>query len=300
MKRFAAPAIVVCVALSVATGRAQDIKLTGIISVPTLKCALLEVPAKNPLLRVHILSEGDNAEGLSVKRIDAASGRVEVEYGGATRLLRLNSTKAGPDDIDATNTLQSAVSLRSADFRSVSSIYGRLKGRTILVHPELRVREFSTTAAATNASEVADALEKMFRQYELATIPDGTNFIMLVPNTLTNSVHPRSGEMHPGEAAEIIEVGQMNFPRTDAFVVLRIYQMLTGRTFVYNQHMEGNTSIIDSPVSGEIYFVNTSSLSKNEAIYALETLFDWNGIKIIPIDDKSFKVEIVPYLKRPH
>lgn len=305
MKRSGAPIIFLCFGLSVANGQAPGVKLTGLIEVPPLKCAVLEFQAEVPYLRAATLSEGDRRDGVTVTSIDEASEGVAVEYQGTTNWLRLDPTEAAPSTRDRANATSPTVLLRSADFRSISVLYGKLKGRTILVHPELRFRKFSTTATAANASELTEVLEKMFHQDGLATIPDGTNFVMLVPNALTNLVHPRPAEIHPlarktapSTPEEKIETGTMNFPDTDAFDVLRIYQMLTTRTFVYQHHMEGTTNFIDTRISGNIYFVNASPLSTDEAIYALETMFDWNGIKIIPIDDRSFRIEMVPYLKR--
>jgi hypothetical protein len=85
----------------------------------------------------------------------------------------------------------------------------------------------------------------------------------------------------PEERAVFIEYafmppGTLNFPTQSIWRVAVIYAALLGRTLDTNAALGGRL--------GWVSFKNQTTLSREEASYALETLFAWQGFKLIPVD----------------
>jgi len=53
------------------------------------------------------------------------------------------------------------------------------------------------------------------------------------------------------------------------------------------------------PIPGSRVYLHTRILSKAEMLYAYDTLLEWNGLKVVLIDDKTFKVVRVPSASSP-
>jgi hypothetical protein len=182
-------------------------------------------------------------------------------------------------------TTAAGIHLREAKLQQALELYAQIKGRTILRHPLLKPITVSLDAEIPTAA----AFEDMFRQHGIATIVDGEKFVMVVPIAQTNFVTPRSnkivstvlGDLSSMTNNVVIPAGAINFLPTDLDQVIPIYSDIIER----------------KPASGSkfpyglIYLRTVNPLSKAEVIYALETLFAWNGFKLVPEDDKTFRAE---------
>jgi len=191
--------------------------------------------------------------------------------------------QSGPTEI--TNV---PVRLDNADLQQALDFYASIKGRTVLQHPLLKRTTISVVAAGQKA-QLEAAFEDAFRAQEMGVIPDGEKFVMIVPASLTNFVTPGSdkivstvlGDLSSLMNNQILPAGTINFPGSDVNAVVRIYGEIIGRKLAAGSQRP----------HGIIRLKTATPLSKAEVIYAFETLFDWQGLRMVPESDKTFRVE---------
>ena len=166
-------------------------------------------------------------------------------------------------------------------------LYGELTGKTILTSSALPSLPNSVDSELpANKEDAISFLEKQFSKSGISIVEDGPHFVRLVPSTdlnagLTNA--PLRGAQLPvSPNQELIPVGAVNFPSTALSQVLPIYSELKNCTIL-------RTRFLPSP---SIHFKNQCPLTREELVYALETVLALNGISIVD-DGRSF-VQIVP------
>jgi hypothetical protein len=81
---------------------------------------------------------------------------------------------------------------------------------------------------------------------------------------------------------ETVTSGMIDFQDVDMGQVFDIYARLLGR-----QRKDGNFL---NQRGARINLKSTCGLSKAQTIYALETLFRWNGANVVLNDDNTFSV----------
>src|SRR5207249_4185885 len=94
---------------------------------------------------------------------------------------------------------------------------------------------------------------------------------------------PQTASGLPGASAsseEVIPAGVINFPLTDLKETLKIYSELVGREIL-------SSSVLPS---APIVLKTQGTLTKREAIQALDAVLALNGIAAIPVGDKSMKI----------
>ncbi len=270
----------VCVLAFVASAQPEKpaIKLTGIINLPDFKRALLEIQEKNhPVKWIDraTLAEGQRHGHVEVFKIDSAKGTVTVRDTEKETALAFESQT---EPVLSTNTSNPTVRLDDADFAQVLDIYAELKGRTVLRPATLPGGGFSFKAAARDKTEATKAIEEEFLRRGITVIPDGEKFVMVVPASMAKEVAPHSPKPNVTPADKILPKGTINLSNIDVNQALMIYGGLIDRKFV-RAH-----AVASPPIS----FRSTTPLTKDEAIYALDTLFGWNNISIVLNDDKTF------------
>ena len=154
-------------------------------------------------------------------------------------------------------------------------VYAQVTGRTLLEHPQLPNVSFSFTAAATNNAEAARALEKAFSANGIATVMDGDEFVMVVPEALALKVHPGSGDIR--EANPASRTNDVHFPNIDVNTLLNIYGSLVGKNFK-------STADVGNP---QLSFKSQGKLTREEVLYGFDTLLKWNGVQVVPLDEKT-------------
>jgi hypothetical protein len=276
----------VCLASAQTTG--NNVSVIGIINGFGLDCAVLTVVDPNhevPITNQIALSEGQSFWGTTVRRLDAKTGVVTVDLGGEMRLLRFQDTNNSGTNA-ALGGVAPAIRLRGVLFSGmvgIRDLYAQLKDRNVLEYPGLGERRFSLTANPQNKAEAVKVFEQMFEREKIAIIPDGRKFVMLVPYASTNSVMPLSDQIH--STGELLAPHSMNlFGGVPLDKVLELYGQYQGRPV---------NRALEAPCCSLIYFVQQTPLSKEEICYALETLFAWNGIRLISNGDKSYNWEVI-------
>jgi hypothetical protein len=162
--------------------------------------------------------------------------------------------------------------------------YGKVTTRTVLQHRSLSDVSITLRARPANELEAGAAIEKALAAKGVRFIPDGSKFVMVVPEAHAAGAHPHSSALEPSDP--MIPKGEVNFPFMDVYQTFDFYAILVGRKLVQP----------DEPIpNGPLIFYNETPLSKNEVCYALDTLFAWNGVKIVKVRDDKLRLESIPY-----
>jgi hypothetical protein len=128
--------------------------------------------------------------------------------------------------------------------------------------------------------------ESEFSKKNISVIPDGPSFVRLLRvgewEAGLSNAPIRGAHLRASPSKEMIPAGAVNFPGTDLTQVLNIYAELKNRTIL-------RTRFLPSPV---VRFKTQCPLTKEELVYALETVLALDGISTV--DDGQSFVQIVP------
>lgn len=205
------------------------------------------------------------------------------------------------DGVDYTNSLprpdrpataKSWIHLQNVDFKQAMDLYGRLCGRTILLHPYVLSEPFSCEASWADESpaktEVIACISKALDQRNASSLEDGDCFLQIIPSALAQTATldakaPPTSKTEMIQRATLdtkapIQPGMVDFQGVEISQALDIYGRLVGRQRKDHEPRPMAT----------INFKTTCPLSKAQVIYAFETLFRWNGTEIVLNDDLTF------------
>lgn len=258
-------------------GVLPQVELRGIVNVLGQQVGVLQIDRETWVVKTgdHFhAGTGRNDFQVEVLEVDLTNETVQTQIAGKVFTNSL-STAYRPA------AARSWVHLQAVDFKKATEIYANLARRTVLLHPGVEMRPFSCAAAWTNAApdktEIAGAFTKPLSQLGIATLEDGDCFLQILPAELLPGASPGAKDLPAG--AENIARGMIDFESVDMSQVINIYGKLLGR------QLKG-----DAGYRLPIHLTTTCPLSKAQVIYAFETLFRWNGIKIILNDDNTFSV----------
>lgn len=264
-----------------ATLQAQTLaapRLCGIINLSDTKRAVLELPTKSPAgIGWSILAEGQREGDVRLLEIHPETGSVKVNLVHNPELKTLNLTNTAPNGLDAAT----GIVLENAPLESLLSLFGEFSGHTLLRWPSLTNRLFSVGASNVNKANVTVILQRALTLGHLEVIPDGDNFLMIVPESEAAHARPGAPKVDSsGATTELLPPGAINFPNTDITQVMQIYAELVGKKLDRSARY---------PMAGTIHFKNQTPLTKQEVVYALDMLFAWNGVKMAPLGESSIK-----------
>jgi hypothetical protein len=164
-------------------------RLSGILSLPEEKESVFEFTTDCCGPRYAILAEGESWSGVKVRSIRPELRQVEVAVGGMQEPQTLALASATNNPANSTANLE----LVKASLHSTLDLYGRFSGKTLLYYPRLVSADFSQRARATNRFELARILEAVLAAQEIAAVPDGNKFTMIVPKSDTHYQATRAG-----------------------------------------------------------------------------------------------------------
>jgi hypothetical protein len=257
-------------------------RLAGIVSLPDQSCAVLELAKSGHLsARQIVLSERQREEDVEVEKIEPEKGSVKLVWEGAGGTeVRLNNT---------TNLPVPGIVLEDVGLNAVLELLGQFTNRSLLRWPHLPASSFNLRASAKDNRGAVRVVAEALVAHGLSIIPDGEKFLMIVPKSEAARVNPHAPRpeasresgtetqtVTPGSGSkeeELILPGMIDFRGADTRQVVEIYSSMVGRTFD-----RGGPPINN----GFISFYTQTRLTKEEAIYALETMLRWNGIKLVP------------------
>src|SRR5579883_546695 len=170
------------------------------------------------------------------------------------------------------------VQLQNADLDKVLDLYAQLVNRTVL-HGTLPASKFTFDIPATNLTVAAEIVVKALKEQGLTTILDGEKFVLVVTDAQASKAEPHSSQIHsPGEKA----IGTLSFSSASLVSALSVYAGLMGAS-----GFEQTSDFAMPPLS--ISVKTQTNLTKSEAIYALDTIFQLDGFKIVPASNNRLK-----------
>ena len=225
----------------------------------------------------YAMAKGVRVGNVEVITINPAEGRVEFMLSPGMRSLVLKITNSPPVGI----------SFQNAGLVSALELYGQLKGRSIL-HPFLGYsRTLTLRAPAKTKMEVVEAIEAALKGEGLAVVPDGTKFVLVVPQTQAASAVPRSSFIKASDEnakqPEILPQGSVCFRNSETMQAVQVYASVVGRKL----ENPDRTPRIANP---GIVFLNQTPLTLEEVRYALDTLFAWQGFEMVEVGEKGIKM----------
>ena len=249
--------------------------LEGIFNLPDFERCLVNESGSSQFS--HVLAKGHRVGNVEVITINPAEGRVEFMLWPGRRSLVLEITNSPPVGI----------SFQNAGLVSVLELYGEVKGRSIL-HPFLgHSIALNLRAPAKTKMEAVGAIEGALKGEGLAVVPDGTKFVIVVPQAQAASAVPRSSlikaSAEKAKQPEVLPPGLVNFRNADTMQAVQLYAALVGRELEDADQNRGSAS-------GVITFRSQTPLTKEEARYALDTLFAWEGFQMAEVGEKGIKL----------
>jgi hypothetical protein len=264
-------------------------RLSGIISLPDVRRALLEFPMGSFGSTWSILAEGQREGEIELLQIDPDNATVKLKL-PASGPITLGLTNAGTPQ--AGSSLR--IVLQDASLEPALRLYSQCSSRSLLRWQVLPKLSFTLNAPAADQAAAAQILQDALVKKGLAIIPDGAKFIMIVPKAMAATVKPHSADLTPTPdtgQSELLPAGTINFPNTDAQQVMQIYAELVGRK------LARPTGLPLVP-NATIQFRNETPLTRQEVVYALDMVFELAGIKMVPAGGDSIKP--IPFIRPNH
>lgn len=262
--------------------RTPDWQVSGIIDTPQFHGAI--VYQRNPVRLLefsYVLQPGQRVNTFELLSISQTNRSVEVNIEGAKTNLTLAIQG------EAISGLERGVDLANADLNAVLEIYGRLSKRTPLIYPSLQGTKISGQIVITNAAEILHGMEKTLLEQKVSLIPSGVKFVMVVPTaTASNAIaqlpkpdeagNSASASVMAKDAAHAIPSGEIDFPRVPLAMVLDLYGQMVGS----KDHIRTD-QVRPKDFQVMITTKTQTPLTVKEACYAFDTLFAWNGYKVV-------------------
>jgi hypothetical protein len=176
--------------------------------------------------------------------------------------------------------------LDNANIDLVLFLYAQLTGRTLLRSPHLPATNLSLNATATAQAPIVLSLQRALAKSGITVIPDGEKFLHVVPDSEISIANTHSSEIiltNTGSQSTLAGGVFINLPNADLRKVVNLYAELTGRVLEQSQRV---------PLNRTINLTTQTALNLHECSYALETLLNWHGLKVVPTGGDSFQVDL--------
>lgn len=203
---------------------------------------------------------------------------------GAVKALLLAIFFAGCGPLFAqTNPAKPALPA-SVNLDKVLLLYGELSGRTVLRHPDLSNKTFVLNHTTTNRAELVRAIETAFTEKEIIAIPDGEKFVLVGAKSQEVQLIAASTNA-PASTTKRYPKGSM------VLINASITQTLTLYAGVLGKKLE---PVSPPPATSLVSLTQTTDWTKEECLYALETLTRWQGWQLTPVGSDRAKAVTLP------
>lgn len=199
--------------------------------------------------------------------------------------------------LPAQNVLTNPPASQPVRLDKVLVLYSGLTDRTVLQYPALPNAWVTLNLTTTNRAQVARMIETSAAAQGIALVPDGEKFVLAAPQYVAARLNPQAAKIPPAgpndPAARIFPTGSINWTAVRLSQALPVYAEILGQKL-------DSSGLPPQTAGREIVFVNRTPLTRAELSYALETLFGWNGVKMVPAGDgfiKAVPVEVNPTVK---
>jgi hypothetical protein len=169
-------------------------------------------------------------------------------------------------------------------------VYGSLTGKTVLMPSGLpRLPDAVIADPPSDKTNAIARIERALSEQGLEVVQDGPHFVRVFRKearaSLTNAPL-RGAELAGAKGQESLPPGGINFTQADLNQVLSIYSMLSQRTILRPVTLPAPT----------VSLKTQCALTKEEALYAFETVLALNGICVV--HDGTKFVQVVPMAER--
>jgi hypothetical protein len=169
-------------------------------------------------------------------------------------------------------------------------VYRNLTGKTVLMPSGLpRLPDSIIADLPADKTNAIARIERALSEQGLEVVPDGPHFVRVHLKQAGNPLiyaPLRGAELAPSKGQQIGPLGMFSFSQADLNQVLSIYAEVSQRTIL-------RPTTLPAPT---VSLKTQCALTKEEALYAIATVFALNGICML--DDGPKFVQVVPMGQR--
>jgi len=258
-------------------------RLAGVVCLPERKVEILEVkPTGSGRAGQLILNEGQREGEVEVIQIESEKGIVKFPAGGTDFVENFHFENR----THQSGGTGSRIMLDRADMDPVLKLHSEFKDLNLLRSARLPTVVLGVNVSPTNKLQAALVLEQALAGKGITTIQDGEKFLIVVLESEAATVRPRSAEIKSaaatGDQMEFFPPGAINFTSGSLNQVAQIYAAIVDCKL----ESYPRSTLPDAAVK----FQNQTPLSMEECLYALETLFGWQGLKAVPGNGNLAKI----------
>jgi hypothetical protein len=261
--------------------------LTGIINIEELKLAVLQEPRSlSRPAREIILKEGEKEDRTQLLEIHPKNGTVKISIAGeeSPRLIALK--KQNQSAGSSVGLAMDNVALHTA-----LQLYAELLQRTVLRPSFVPNVKLAINLATTNRQEALRVIEAALAKQAITLVLDGEKFVLVAPDSMASKLNPQSAKISNtnanNPAAQTYPKGSINWSAAPIVPVLQIYAELLGKKLDQSEQPLRLPNL-------EIVLKNETTLTKEEMLYAFETVVGWSGIKLVPTGEGLVKAVLIP------
>ena len=266
-------------------------RLSGIVDLPGFRKAVFERQRLCSPDEFSIVGEKESERTLEVTRILPERRSVEMKTADAAEPLTLTL----PGTAKAADEKPATIDLVDCSTYAFLELFNEFTNRALLFSPLLPLTTFSLRASVTNASEVAALMERALEEKGIVIVPDGQQFAAVVPKEQVPSLKlhaPEAKSQSQPETAKAVASlksggmmppGMIDFRGADFTGVFSIYATLINARFDL-------TAPRPATVLPFLYVRTKPPCSVEQAKYVLDTLFAWNGVKMVRDADGKARV----------
>jgi hypothetical protein len=163
-------------------------------------------------------------------------------------------------------------------------IYGAVTGKTVLMSSSWpRLKDVTMPASTTNQTAMIAWAESELAKQGMAIIPDGPHFVVILPEfwrSLMTNISLRGAEFSKSQSSASMGTGTLDFRGASVEDSLRVYSTCAHRNILRPARL---------PI-GQLKIKSSSTLSREEIAYAMETLLALNDIAIVEDGTKFAQV----------
>lgn len=194
---------------------------------------------------------------------------------------------AGPLGLFAQNNPARRLPNPNASFDKALVLYGELSGRTVLRHPGLASTPVALNNPSTNRAEILQSIEAALAAKQIVVLPAGEKFVLIGAKAHQAQLMASSTNL-PASTTKLLPKGSIQLQAASLAQTLELYASLKGKKLDRSDL---------PPATMLVTLVQTNELTKEECLYAFETLIRWQGWELISVGADTVKA--VPLAREP-
>lgn len=169
-----------------------------------------------------------------------------------------------------------------AGMSATVEIYSRCIKHTVLLHPNLFTLKFSAALSEESEAKIAEGIQEEWKKQGVQFLEVGP-FTKVIPAKIAEAEKKLDQQVKFDEPATSAD-GFINFLDAPAIQAAEIYADLSG------------ASLQGPPPNNAMNFnfrLSSEKLTRRQSLYALETLFRWNGFRVVDAGGNQVKLESI-------